>query len=155
MREPRRHCFAVRSNVYLNGILVRDFLLDPDPRHAQGYIDQFSDIRAKTDESFRVLESLGQERPQGEALERLRKELDVHFDPTEVMLDWSPEEKREQRTAMLRQRLRHRQEVFALASQVEQLVSANYAGERERITSADRDFGTRSDGLPGWHCSSV
>ncbi len=138
--EAAAALFAIRSNVYLNGILVRDFLLDPDSRHVQSYIDQFSEIRAKTDDSFRVLQSLGSDSQQGAALERLRQELDVHFDPTEVMLDWSPEEKREQRTAMLRQRLKRREEVFALAEQAEQLLSANYARERERITSADRDF---------------
>jgi signal transduction histidine kinase len=131
---------SIRSNVYLNGILVRDYLLDADPAHAQEYIDQFDIIRRKTDESFRILESLGQESAQREALERLRNQLEIHFDPTEVMLDWSPEEKRAQRNAMLRQRLRRRQEVFALAEQVEQLMSANYTRERERITGADREF---------------
>ncbi len=131
---------AIRANVYLNAILTRDYLLDSDSTHAQQYIDQFNKIQANTEDSFRTLEALELEVEQRAALTRLRKELAAYWDPTEVVLDWSPEEKRAQRTEMLRQRVRRRQEIVALAEQVEQLVSANIAKERERITTADRDF---------------
>ena len=43
---------------------------------------------------------------------------------------------------MLRQRVRKRQEIFALAEQVEQLVTANFVKERQRITTADQEFRT-------------
>lgn len=41
---------------------------------------------------------------------------------------------------MLRQRVRRREEIFALAEQVERLVSANFSKERQRITNLDQDF---------------
>jgi signal transduction histidine kinase len=131
---------SIRTSVYLNGILVRDYLLDADPQHAQQYIDQFAEINARLNENFRTLESLGGNPQQREALAQLRTELAAHLDPTEVMLDWSPAEKQAQRTAMLRQRLRRREEVFGLAEQVEKLTTANYAREQERVKTADREF---------------
>ena len=131
---------AIRANVYLNAILTRDYLLDPDASHAQQYIDQFNTIQTNTEESFRSLEASGLDEKQKAALNRLHNELATYWDPTEVVLDWSPEEKRAQRAEMLRQRVRRRQEIFGLAEQVENLVTANFVRERERITTADREF---------------
>ena len=131
---------AIRANVYLSAILTRDYLLDSDTSHAPQYIDQFNRIRANTEDSFRILEALGLDDAQKTALNQLRKELNKYWDPTEVILDWSPEEKRAQRSEMLHQRVRRRQEIFALAEQVENLVSANFTRERQRITSADEEF---------------
>ena len=81
---------AIRSNVYLNAILTRDYLLDSDSSHAQQYIDQFDKIQANTEESFRILEALGLDDEQKVALAQLRKEVAAYWDPTEVVLDWSP-----------------------------------------------------------------
>lgn len=131
---------AIRSNVYLNAILTRDYLLDPDSSHNPQYISQFERIQGNTEDSFRTLEALGLDEQQKSAIHRLREELNAYWDPTEVVLDWSPEEKRAQRSIMLRQRVRRRQEIFALASQVESLVTANFTRERQRITTADREF---------------
>ncbi|HTQ57494.1 MAG TPA: ATP-binding protein [Bryobacteraceae bacterium] len=131
---------SIRADVYRNAILTRDYLLDPDQSHAQQYIDQFNRIQASTDESFRTLQKSGLDDEQKAALDHLRKELAAYWDPTEVVLDWSPAEKRAQRTEMLRQRVRRRQEIVALAAQVEHLSTANFVRERQRITSADREF---------------
>ena len=131
---------TIRTNVYLTGILTRDYLLDPDLTHAPQYIDQFKQIQAATDRAFKVLESTGQDSQQRAALHKLRSELDLYWDPTEIVLDWTPEEKRARRYYVLRQRVRRRQEIFALAGQVESLISNNFARERQRITSADREF---------------
>src|SRR5579862_564108 len=65
---------AIRSNVYLNAILTRDYLLDSDSSHARQYIDQFNRIQANTDESFSTLEALGLDSEQKTALTRLREE---------------------------------------------------------------------------------
>lgn len=131
---------SIRANVYLNAILTRDYLLDSDSSHAPKYIDQFNAIQANTEESFRILESLGLDDKQQTALRQLHTELTAYWDPTEVVLDWSPEEKRTQRALMLRQRVRRREEIFALAKQVEELVSTNFTKERERITTLDQEF---------------
>jgi signal transduction histidine kinase len=131
---------TIRANVYLNAILTRDYLLDSDSSHAAQYIDQFNRIQANTEKSFRTLDALGLDDQQKTALNKLRHELNVYWDPTEVVLDWSPAEKRAQRSVMLHQRVRRRREIFALAEQVESLVTANFTRERQRITGADHEF---------------
>jgi two-component sensor histidine kinase len=131
---------AIRANVYLSAILTRDYLLDADPTHAQAYVDQFSSVRDRTERALEVLAGSGQDEEQRRAVERLRSELSRYWDPTEIVLDWSPAEKRAQRAEMLRERVKLRNEVFDLAGQVEQLISQNFDRERQKIASADRDF---------------
>jgi signal transduction histidine kinase len=131
---------SIRANVYLSGILTRDYLLDPVPSHAVHYIEQFQEIRAGTERSFRVLEVSGHDAGWIEAIAKLRRELDLYWDPTEMALDWSPEEKQAQRAGLLRQRVRRRQDIFALAAQVQQLMTANFQRERQRLTTADQEL---------------
>lgn len=131
---------TIRANVYLNAILTRDYLLDSESSHVRQYMDQFTNIQANTEDSFRTLEATGLDSGQQTALNKLREELAAYWDPTEVVLDWSPAEKRALRYGILRQRLRRREEIFALADQVERLVTDNFVREGERITTADREF---------------
>jgi signal transduction histidine kinase len=130
----------MRANVYLTAILNRDYLLNPDLLNTRQYVEQFSKIQDHTKESFQMLESLGLDAQQKAALDKLRTELNAYWDLNEVLMDWTPAEKRAQRAEMLRQRVERRKQVFALAAQVERLVTANFTRERERITSADREF---------------
>ena len=131
---------AIRANVELIGILTRDYLLDEDPTQAGRYVADLNRIRKATEDDFRELDSPGQDQEQKIALRKLRAEFEAYWDPTEIALDWTPAEKRAQRRQVLRERVRKREEVFALAAEVEQLITANFRGERERITSADREF---------------
>ena len=78
---------TVRANVYLTGILTRDYLLDADPKHAPQYADQFLKIRMGTDDSFRVLAASAQSDQEKAALERLRLEVETQLDPTRIILD--------------------------------------------------------------------
>ena len=131
---------SIRANVYLTGILTRDYLLDADPSHAQQYADQFLKIRIGTDDNFRVLTASAQSDQEKMALERLRLEVATHLDPTRIVLDWTLAEKNARRAEFLRERLRRREEIVALASQVERMMTENFSRERERITKADQDF---------------
>jgi signal transduction histidine kinase len=131
---------SIRANVYLTGILTRDYLLDPDPVHAQQYSDQFNSIRESTEDSFRILGAGSPDEEQRAALERLRRELDAYWDPTEIALDWTPDEKRAHHNRVLRQRIRRRTEIFALTDQVDKLMTANFLRERQRLTNANREF---------------
>ncbi len=131
---------AIRANVYLTGILTRDYLLDSDPGHARQYADQFLKIRFDTDDRFRVLMASAQTEEERNALERLRLEVETHLDPTRIVLDWSRAEKNTRRAEFLEERLRRREEIVALASQVERMMTENFARERSRIIRADHDF---------------
>jgi hypothetical protein len=131
---------SIRSDIYLNGILVRDYLLDRRPGHAQEYAGQFLGIAAQVERDFTTLRDLASDGAQRAALDELSRRVSGQFDPTEVALDWSPAEKAARQEEMLQQRLRRRQDVLALAGQVEQMISANYAREQQKIRNADLSF---------------
>ena len=130
----------IRANVFLTGILTRDYLLDMDLARSQQYIEQFRTIRNSTTDSFRVLESAAADQVEKKALEQLRQQVAAYWDPTAIVLDWSPEQKTERRAEFLRERVRRREEIVNLAAQVERLMTENFTREQERIQKADEDF---------------
>jgi signal transduction histidine kinase len=133
---------SIRANVFLAGILTRDYLLDPDASHAARYAEQFAGIRGQTERSFQILRTSSQSVEEKTALDRLHSEVGNYWDPTQIVLDWTPEEKAARRAGFLQDRIRHREEIVELAAQVERLMTVNFAAERSRITDADERFGT-------------
>ncbi len=131
---------TLRANVYLIGIITRDYLLDNDPADAQQYVTQFNAIRSDTERSFQSLASSKEADLPQQALSQLRKEFGAYSDITAVVLGWTAEQKRVLGPEMLRQRLLRRQEVFALTGQVEKLVTANFEHQGNQITQADQDL---------------
>lgn len=131
---------SIRANVYTSAILTRDYLLDPDAGHVAGYVHQFERIREETEQSLRQLEAAGPDVAQSSALRTLRAELGVYWDPTEQALEWAPEEKSARRYAFLRQRVRKRQDIFDLATAVEELMTANFSRQREQVQRTAQDF---------------
>lgn len=131
---------SIRANVFLSGILTRDYLLDPDPAHADYYAAQFRDIRTGTERSFAVLAAQSQSSEARGALDRLHSEVTNYWDPTKLVLNWTPEEKNARRSQFLQDRVRHREEIVGLAQQVEQLMTDSFSRERSRITTADAQF---------------
>ncbi len=131
---------TVRANVYLAGILTRDYLLDADPKQAPQYADQFLKIRMGTDDSFRVLAASAQSDQEKAALQRLRLEVATQLDPTRIILELTLAGNNPRRAEFLGERLRRRDQIVALANQVERMMTENFARERQRITKADEDF---------------
>ena len=131
---------ALRADVYLTAILTRDYLLDADPNHARQYADQFVKVRISTEDSFHILTASALGDREKAALERLRLEVETYLDPTRIALDLTLAEKNARRAEFLMERLRRREEIVALASQVEQMMTENFSRERERVTKADQDF---------------
>ena len=131
---------SIRANVFLSGILTRDYLLDPDPTHSANYAAQFRDIRSSTERSFAVLAAGAQSPEAKAALDRLHTDVNSYWDPTKLVLNWTPEQKNSRRTEFLEDRVRHREEIVQVAQQVEQLMTDNFSRERSRITTADAQF---------------
>jgi len=131
---------ALRANVYLTGILTRDYLLDADPNHAPQYAEQFFKIRIATNDSFRVLTASAQSDQEKAALERLRLEVETHLDPARIVLNLTLAGKNPRRAEFLGERLRRREQIVALANEVERMMTENFSRERQRITKADEEF---------------
>jgi signal transduction histidine kinase len=131
---------SIRANVFLSGILTRDYLLDTNPSHDARYARQFDNIRSSTETSFLQLVKSETNQPEKAAIERLQLEVNSYWDPTQIALDWTSEQKAARRSLVLQERVKHREEIVELAMQLEQLMSANFTAERARITSADNRF---------------
>lgn len=131
---------AIRSDVYQTAILTRDYLLDGDRSRAAEYVEQFELIQKDLDTAFKALQKLSQDEDQRQALARLQQEVGGYVAPTAAALDWTPEEKLHRGSALLRQRVRRREEIFALVSRAENLIRNNMERERLRATHADQEF---------------
>ena len=132
---------SIRANVFLTGILTRDFLLDSDPSHARQYAAQFLTIKHSTDDSFRVLETSSQS-----TQEKLTRSVSRAAKRKRISIrrgsSWTGRRKRKTRAGphFCRKGSIGAKKIVALATRVEQMMTQNFATERERITKADDDF---------------
>ena len=131
---------SIRENVYLVSILTRDYLMDPDPANAQTYVDQYELIRVQTERAFADLHATGLDASQRAAVDSLRRELEEHWDPAEIVLDLTPEQRVLRRATLLRRGVRRRQDIFELAAQVQKLLDANLGREQARLRDAENHF---------------
>jgi len=131
---------TLRANVYLIGILTRDYLLDPKPVNAEIYVQQFKTIREQTGDAFKALEESAQTERERSALLLLRKEIEHNWDPARILLSWKPGEWEQKRAEMMQDRLRQRQEIVALAESVEQMITDSFVAERGRVAKSDEEF---------------
>jgi signal transduction histidine kinase len=133
---------SIRANVYLTGILIRDYLLDGDPIRGRRYADQLFKVRMGTNDAFRLLAASAQSDQEKAALERLRLELEAHLDPTRIVFDLAQTGENARRAEFLGERLRRREQIVFLVGEVQKMMTDNFSRERQRITRADEDFRT-------------
>ena len=131
---------ALRANVYLTAVLTRDYLLDPDPNHARQYADQFVKIRIVSSDSFRILTVSAQGDQEKAALDHLHLEVETYLDPTRIALDLTLARRTLIALNFCASGCAAGEEIVTLASQVERMMTDNFARERERVTKADQDF---------------
>jgi len=128
----------IRSDLYLAGILKRDFLLDPAPSHGT-YGDEFAAIKASTDEHVRTLQILLSPE-QADSLDGLRTEIQTYMRPLDQALNWEPLATSAMRWQLLRQQLRQRASALQMASDIENINSRNLAIQQEKIRFAEAQF---------------
>jgi signal transduction histidine kinase len=132
---------SIRADIYLTGILTRDYLLDDQASVDRQYLAQFDGIREDTERNFKILDRSRQDEEQRVALERLRREIQVQYwDPTVEALAWTPQEKQENRRILLSKLVKRRQEVVALATEVEKLIATSFLREQQRAATAGQEF---------------
>ncbi len=132
---------SIRSDIYLTGILTRDYLLDEDPNADRQYIDQFNEIRTDTDRNFATLEESRLVEDDADALARLRTEIRrQYWDPTISALGWTPAQKEANRASLLANLVTRRREVVSLSNELERLITENFLIEREHTTRTGQDL---------------
>src|SRR5688500_889788 len=96
----------LRSDLYLAGILKRDFLLERNAQ-ASSYSEQFAAIQKSANQNLATIEkTLGAQQP--ETLRQLRSEVTAYMRPLKEALDWDPILAPSLRSFLLRAQLQQR-----------------------------------------------
>jgi signal transduction histidine kinase len=128
----------IATDMYLSGILVRDYLLDPSPQNAPQHRQQLLEIRNSLQQRLDQLpQQLGEVK--SPSLPRLQSEVQSYWDSLDPIFDWTPQQKAERSWSFLRHGVfPHRQAVVDLAHEMAKLNQENLARERERNRESQR-----------------
>lgn len=129
----------IRSDLYLAGILKRDFLLDPAQSHAPQYGEQFSEIKESTERHLNTLEKLLSPEEKT-SLARLRTEVRNYMLPLNQAADWEPIISGSMQWQLLKLQLQQRGSALQMASDLEKLNTRDLAIQQEKNREADRAF---------------
>jgi signal transduction histidine kinase len=129
----------LRSDLYLAGILKRDFLLDRDTDQAASYGPQFAEIQASAEQNLQYIESsLGRQQP--EAVKRLRSEVTAYMRPLKEALNWDPKLAPWLRAFLLRGQLKQRTAALQIAAEIEKLNTDSLKAQKNAIEIAEGRF---------------
>ncbi len=129
----------IRSDLYLAGILKRDFLLDPAPANGPHYGEQFAAIKASTESYLNTLETLLTPE-ELTSLRRLRAEVQSYMQPMDQALDWEPVETSRIQWQLLRMQMRQRGSALQMASDLEQLNARDLALQQQKIRLSEQQL---------------
>jgi signal transduction histidine kinase len=83
----------IRSELYISGTYVRDYLLEPEPARAETYRSNLEDVRKEMESA--LASYAGVIEPQElKHYEALRRELSYYWETLAPILQWNPEERR-------------------------------------------------------------
>ncbi len=130
----------IRTQIYLSGTYVRDFLLSPDP---SGAAAQTSRMDALEKQTYAALESYAGlvEAHEREPFAALRAEIDAYWQVLDGMLAWTPEERNRRREAFFYDELIPRRN--AMLQIADRIAIAN----ERALERAERQIATSSDNL--------
>jgi signal transduction histidine kinase len=129
----------LRSDLYLAGIMKRDFLLEANPEEAASYGEQFVKIQASADRNLAIIETgLGSE--QADTILQLRSEVRAYMRPLKEALDWDPILAPSLRRFLLRAQLKQRTAALQIAGEIEELNRDLLAAQQVQIQTAEREF---------------
>ena len=135
-REVETKLRALRSDVHLSGIFIRDYLLDGARENAAAYRERLAEFRQNNLATVADLRKLANgRRDNEERISSLEAKLDEYWQAYDPLFDWTIVEKISQSASFLRREvLPHRVAVLAIASEVEELNNANHALQRAEVT---------------------
>jgi len=132
---------ALRSDVSLSGIFVRDYLLDVARERAPEYREQLSTFRQS---NMATLDDLRKLIDRDDEITSLQEKLEDYWQALDPLFDWTPAEKIVQSAGFLRRDVVPRRDaVLTIAQQIEELNNANLAEQRAEV--AQRHAALRSD----------
>ncbi len=133
----------IRSDVYVSGTYVRDYLLEPDPHRADTYRTSLEDVRRHMESS---LQSYRREVAPAEAqhYSALRAELLDYWGILDPIFRWGPAERHNSGYAFLRDEVfPRRQNMLALAGRIDALNEQQLDAGNRQVVSLLLSFQTR------------
>jgi len=130
----------VRSQVYLSGILIRDFLLDPSSLGGTSIKEQLVENRSSIDQQLDGLEPK-LNLYEAELLKRLHKEVDHYWESMDPIFSWTVQEKAALSSFFLRKQVLPRREaVLSIADQIRKVNESNFERQREGVRQSWANF---------------
>lgn len=122
---------ALRSDVNLSGIFVRDYLLDVARERAPEYRERLATFRRT---NMATLADLRRVVDRDAEIGNLQSTLDAYWQALDPLFDWTPAEKIIRSAAFLRSDVVPRREaVLRIAQQIEELNNSNLAEQRAEV----------------------
>ena len=141
-RELEAKLRALRADVHLSGIFVRDYLLDTERERAPEYRATLARFRETNRATLQELHDIARRRGQDETrIDNLEANLQSYWEGFEPLFDWSIAEKINYSAGFLRREvLPRRNAVLELAEEIEELNNQNLAAQRDEVTRRQAAF---------------
>jgi len=133
----------IRSEVYVSGTYIRDYLLEPESARAESYRARLEQVRGEMETA---LESYGRQIAPEESTyyTALRAELNDYWGILAPIFRWTPEERRRLGYAFLRDEVfPRRQNMLAMADQIAAINEQQLNAGNEEVAGLLRGFQTR------------
>jgi signal transduction histidine kinase len=128
----------IRSDVYISGTYVRDYLLEPESGKAEGHRYSLLEARHDMDSALAEYLTLIDERESG-PFQGLTRQLADYWSVLEPVFQWSPEHRRRAGYVFLRDEVfPRRQSMLAIANQIGALNEAQLASGRDKVEESFR-----------------
>ena len=122
---------ALRSDVHLSSIFVRDYLLDVARERAPEYREQLTEFRRTNMATLTELRPLVR---RDDRISSLQTKLDEYWETFDPLFDWTPTEKILRSAGFLRREVVPRREaVLAIAQEIEELNNTNLTAQRGEV----------------------
>jgi signal transduction histidine kinase len=137
-RQVEEKLRALRSDVHLSSIFVRDYLLDVARERAPEYRERLGEFRRTSVATLAELKTLTRRDDQ---ISSLQAKLDDYWSTYDPLFDWTTTEKINRSAAFLRREVVPRREaVLAIAQEIEELNNSNWAAQREEVARRHAKF---------------
>jgi signal transduction histidine kinase len=133
---------ALRADVHLSGIFVRDYLLDTVRERDPEYRATLANFRETNRATLQELHDIARRRGEDESrIRNLETNLQAYWEGLEPLFDWSVSEKIYYSAGFLRREvLPRRNAVLALTAEIEGLNNQNLAAQRAEVTRRQQAF---------------
>jgi signal transduction histidine kinase len=135
-REVETKLRALRADVHLSGIFVRDYLLDTVRERAPEYRARLAQFRETNRATLQELHEIARRRGEDESrIRSLETSLQAYWEGFEPLFDWTIAEKINYSAGFLRREVLPRREaVLDIAAEIEKLNDQNLAAQRAEVT---------------------